>query len=145
MVLGFIREASIGIWSIIFFGNTFKVDPLSMSTLAMIQSLHFIVWYNPSKVKFEFWRKISYRLILHYWAWLQIKLLDRAKILPEDSTNMCLCWGKLLGELKFRKDLWYRSEQAVWIFLFTSFWLVDFLFGKNHLFTRMWEHVLGIF
>jgi hypothetical protein len=30
------------------------------------------------------------------------------------------------------------------ILLFTSFWLVDFLFGKDPFRTRMWELVLGI-
>jgi hypothetical protein len=25
-------------------------------------------WYNPSKVRFRFWRKIFYRLVLRYWT-----------------------------------------------------------------------------
>jgi hypothetical protein len=49
------------------------------------------------------------------------------------------------GESEFGKDLWYRSEQAVWILLFTSFWIVDFLFDKDFFSTRMWQFVLEIF
>jgi hypothetical protein len=49
------------------------------------------------------------------------------------------------GESEFGKDLWYRSEQAVWILLFTSFWIVDFLFDKDFFPTRMWQFILEIF
>jgi hypothetical protein len=49
------------------------------------------------------------------------------------------------GKSKFEKDLWYRSKQAVWILLFTSFWIVDFLFDKDCFPTKMWQLVLKIF
>jgi hypothetical protein len=53
--------------------------------------------------------------------------------------------GKVSGESEFGKDLRYRSEHAIRILLLISFWLVDFLFGKDPFPTRMWEFLLGIF
>jgi hypothetical protein len=39
--------------------------------------------------------------------------MDWADTLSEDSRGICLCMGKFLGESEFRKDLRYRSEQAI--------------------------------
>jgi hypothetical protein len=81
------------------------------------------MWYDPSKVKFRLLHKISYHPVSHFWVYLQI--------LPKDSKSIYLCWDKLLGESKFKKGLQYRSEQVIWILLFTFFWLVDLLFSKD--------------
>jgi len=76
---------------------------------------------------------------------MEIQPLDQDETWHEDLEGIVLYWGKVSGELEFRKDLWYRSEQTAQILLFTSFWLVDFLFGKVSFPTRMWELVLRIF
>jgi hypothetical protein len=57
--------------------------------------------------------------------------LDRVETLQEDSKGICLGWDKLLDESEFEKEFEYMSEQVVWILLFTSFWYVDFLYGKD--------------
>jgi len=93
------------------------------------------LWYDSSKVRFEFWCKSFYRSVLRYWA----------KTLLKDFKGNFLCWDKFSGESEFGKDLRFRSEWAVWILLFTSFWPVDFLFGNNPFFKRMWQLVLGFF
>ena len=65
-------------------------------------------------------------MVLRYWSYNQIQLLYRAETLLKDSRSIFLCWDKISGESEFRKDLWYQSEQIVWILLFIAFWLVDF-------------------
>jgi hypothetical protein len=47
--------------------------------------------------------------------------VDPAETLLEDSKGSFICWNKLSGESKFRKNLWYRLEQTIRILLFTSF------------------------
>jgi len=48
------------------------------------------LWNDPSKVRFEFWRKIFYCPVLFYWAQCQIHLLDWVETLPEDSRGIVL-------------------------------------------------------
>jgi len=50
-----------------------------------------------------------------------IEPLDRAETLPKDSRDIGACWGQVLSDTEFAKDLQYRSKQAVRILLFTSF------------------------
>jgi hypothetical protein len=57
--------------------------------------------------------------------------LAGAETLLDDCRGICLCCGKFSGESEFGKDLRYRSEHAIQILLFTFFWPVDFLFGKD--------------
>ena len=47
--------------------------------------------------------------------WIELKLYHK---IPE---VFFLCWGTFSSESMFRKDLRYRSEQAIRILLFTSF------------------------
>jgi len=58
-----------------------------------------------------------------------IRPLDRAESLCKVSWDVVLPWVKFSGQSKFGKALKHGSTEAVWILLFTSFWLVDFLFG----------------
>ena len=37
------------------------------------------------------------------------------------------------------------GQNSLYELLFTSFWLVDFLFGNYSFLTRIWQLVLGIF
>jgi len=74
-----------------------------------------------------------------------IRLLDRPEILHGVSWHVFLPWVKISGPSEFRKASQYRSTEVVRILLFTSFWLVDFLFGKDAFPIRTWQLVLGIF
>jgi hypothetical protein len=65
-------------------------------------------------------------IVVSSWIW------------QENSRGIGLCWGKVSDESEFEKNMRYRSEQTVWFLLFTSFWLMDFQFGKDPFPTRMW-------
>jgi hypothetical protein len=51
------------------------------------------------------------------------------EILHEISWHVVLPWVTISDQSEFGKALQYGSTEAVQILLFTSFWLVDFLFG----------------
>jgi len=86
-------------------------------------------WYDPGKVKFGFWRKKCIYLILRQQSYFLIQPLDWTESLHGVSCHVILRWVKISGQLEFEKASQYGSTEAVQILLFTSFWLVDFLFG----------------
>jgi hypothetical protein len=65
------------------------------------------LWYNPSKVRFQFWHKI------------------------------CIFQSYVIDD--------NNKSRLYEFFLFTFFWLVYFLFGKDPFSSRMWELILRIF
>ena len=86
-------------------------------------------WYDPGKVKFRFWHKMCNYLVLRQQSEFSIRPLDRDNILCGLSRHVVLPCFKISGQSEFGKASKHRSTEAVWILLFTSFWLVDFLFG----------------
>jgi hypothetical protein len=86
-------------------------------------------WYDPSKVKFGYWRKKCFYLVLRQQSYFSIRSLIGLKFCVGSLDMLSYIRFKILSESEFEKASQYGSTEVVWILLFTSFWLVDFLFG----------------
>ena len=117
-----------------------------MTCSLFIRNIHYkqTTWYNLGKVKFGFWRKMYNYPVLQQQSYFSIRPLDIAEILRGVSWHVFLPWVKISAQLEFGKTSQYGSIEVVRILLFTSFWLVNFLFGKDPFPIRIWQLVLGI-
>ena len=104
MVVGQMRDVSIFKHSKMDIGQTFKVDPLSVSTLATIISLHFTiicmdkVWYLPSSGSSSSVKEI----------WLVVNTVET---IPSKADSVSLV-GMHVSFKTFKRALWWTSEDS---------------------------------
>jgi len=103
--------------------------PFDLWTFYLARILFLKRWYDLGKVTFRFWCKMCNYPVLQKQSYFSIRPLDQAKILRGVSWHVVLPWFKISSQLEFWKVSKHGSTEVVRILLFTSFWLVDFLFG----------------
>jgi hypothetical protein len=103
--------------------------PFDLWTFYLARILFLKTWYDLGKVTFRFWCKMCNYPVLQKQSYFSIRPLDQAKILRGVSWHVVLPRFKISSQLEFWKVSKHGSTEVVRLLLFTSFWLVDFLFG----------------
>ena len=121
MVVGWIREVSTSKCSKVDIGQTFRADPLPISTLAMIISLHFTImcmgkmWSLPSASSSSPIKEI----------WLVANIVET---IPSKADFVALV-GTRVSFKTFKRALWWTSKdnnnakKEIWAGNLFSFWI----------------------